>query len=494
MPTLSPISDAYTFDDLLLIPQKSDVLPNDVDLRAPLTPTITLQLPLLSAAMDTVTEHNMAIAMALAGGLGMIHQNLSVDLQAEEVEKVKHFEGGFILHPKTLSPTHTVEDAWELRQSFGDDKIPIIDHEKLVGLVTSNTYLYPEDRERELRDVMIPSKELVVAEDGISLKEANHVIREHQLSILPIVDDDDHLTGMVTRRDLEKNHAYPRATKDDDHRLRVGAAIGVGDPAIERAIALIDAGVDLLVIETAHGHSSAVLETIKRMKKDKHLKSVEILAGNIATKDAARDLISVGADAIKVGIGPGSICTTRVVAGVGVPQMTALFETAAAATVANTPVISDGGIKYSGDIVKALAGGASCVMIGSLFAGTEESPGEVEYLNGKMYKNYRGMGSLGAMERENRNRAGQENAAENRTLIPEGVEGYVQYRGKMQDVLAMLEGGIRAGFGYCGARNLKELRKNAQFLRVTAAGLRESHSHNIEIIKQPPNYSLPFSS
>lgn len=493
MASLTPIPEAYTFDDLLLVPQKSDVLLKDVDLTTALTPKITLKLPILSAAMDTVTEHRMAIAMALGGGLGIIHKNLSVDAQAEEIEKVKRFESGFIQHPKTLSPTHTVEDAWQLRQKFGFDKIPIVENEKLVGLITSNTYLYPEDRERELRDVMISSKELVVAEDGISLKEANHVIREHRLSILPIVDDEDRLISIVTRRDLEKNQAYPHATKDEHHRLRVGAAVSVGDSAIERAMALVDAGVDLLVMDTAHGHSAAVLETIRRIKKDKHLKSVEILAGNIATKEAARDLISVGADALKVGIGPGSICTTRVVAGIGVPQMTAIFETAAAATVASTPIISDGGIKHSGDIVKALAGGGNAVMIGGLFAGTEESPGEIEYFDGKMYKSYRGMGSLAAMERGSRDRYGQDDVQENRKLVPEGIEGRVQYKGKMADILAMLEGGIRAGLGYCGATTLKELRKNAQFIRVTAAGIRESHPHDVEITKQPPNYSLPLS-
>lgn len=480
----------YTFDDVLLQPKKSAILPKDVELTSRLTKKIILRVPLVSAAMDTVTESAMAIALALEGGIGIIHKNLTPEAQAVEVAKVKRFENGFITDPVTLGPDNTVEDAVQVHEERGYSKIPIVDSAgKLVGIVTEKDYFVPDDLDKPLRSVMVPLQNVIIAKQGITLRSANKLIRQHKLSIIPIVDGAGDLISLVSRRDIEKNELYPYSSKDEHKRLRVGAAIGVGDASYQRAILLEKESVDVLIVDTAHGHSKGVLDMVRKLKKDKRFKNVEIVGGNIASEEAARDLISAGADAVKVGIGPGSICTTRVIAGVGVPQLTAIINAAKACKKANVPLIADGGIRYSGDIVKALAAGASTVMLGGLFAGTEEAPGDVEYHEGRMYKTYRGMGSIGGMKAGSKDRYFQDEKKREIKFVPEGIEGRVLYKGFINTHVYQLVGGMRSGFGYLGASTVGDLQKRAVFMTISAAGYTESHPHDVTITKEAPNYS-----
>lgn len=485
----NPILEGITFDDVLLEPGYSEVLPRDVDLSTRLTKRITLKVPLLSSPMDTVTEAEMATALALQGGIGIIHKNLTIERQAEEVIRVKRYENGFISDPITASSDTPIEEIYGIFREYGYKNVPIIDDEGiLLGLVSDLDYFYPDDSGKTAQELMTPVESLVVEKEGISLKQANAAIRKNKLRVLLLVDKKGALAGMVTRSDLMKNERYPNAVKDEHKRLCVGAAISVGQTAMDRASELVDAGVDVLVVDTAHGHSRGVIDMVKAIKKEKRFNHVDVIAGNIATKEGAKALISAGADAVKVGVGPGSICTTRIVAGIGVPQISAVMEAVKAARLANVPVIADGGIKYSGDIVKALAAGAESVMIGSLFAGTDEAPGETEYVNGKIYKSYRGMGSIAAMARGSKDRYAQSDTSDEKKFVPEGIEGRVLYKGKIADYVYMLLGGVRSGFGYIGAKTLQEMHEKARFIKISAAGLRESHPHDVTITKEAPNY------
>jgi IMP dehydrogenase len=476
--------EGLTFDDVLLIPAKSKVLPRDVDVSTRVTREIKLNLPLISAGMDTVTESRMAIAMAREGGLGVIHRNMSIEKQAEEVDKVKRSEHGVITNPFRLSPEHTLNDAAALMERYRISGVPITVGERLVGIITNRDLRFENDYTKPIGEVM--TKEgLVVAPEGTTLKEAQEIMRRHKIEKLPIVDDDFNLKGLITIKDIEKAIQYPRASKDKGGRLLAAAAIGVGSDALERAEALVAAGVDIITVDVAHGHSQMVLDMVKQLKA--RFPEVQVIAGNVATGEGARDLIKAGADAVKVGVGPGSICTTRVIAGIGVPQITAIYDAYLVAKKYDTPVIADGGIKYSGDITKALAAGASVVMIGNLFAGTEESPGEFEIYQGRSYKVYRGMGSLGAMKEGCQDRYFQENE---RKLVPEGIEGRVPFRGTVSDMVFQLVGGLRAGMGYCGVRDIAELQEKTRFIRITGAGLQENHPHGVQITKEAPNYSF----
>ncbi|MEM5812667.1 MAG: IMP dehydrogenase, partial [Candidatus Aenigmatarchaeota archaeon] len=466
---------ALTFDDVLLIPSKSEVLPRDVNTESFLTKRIRLKIPVLSAAMDTVTESEMAIAMARNGGLGVIHRNMSRERQAEEVKKVKKSESWIIENPVTISPDDNVGKAKELMEINNVSGLPVIDGERLVGIITQRDLLFKTNMLQPIRDVM--TKELITADEKISVEQAVDILDRHKIEKLLITDRQGRLKGMITVKDIIKSRKFPDASKDKDGRLLVGAATGPLD--MKRVEMLMNAGADVIVIDTAHGHSSNVINTIKQIKKRWE---TEVVGGNIATSEAADDLISAGADALKVGIGPGSICTTRIVAGAGVPQITAIQDCAEVAERYGIPVIADGGIKYSGDIAKAVAAGANCVMIGSIFAGTEESPGRVVFVRGRKYKSYRGMGSVGAMQ-EGSDRYGSQ---EKGKFVPEGVEGIVPYRGTVSEMLFQLVGGLRSAMGYCGCKTIEELRKNSRFVRITKAGLRESHPHNITITAESP--------
>lgn len=474
-----------TFDDVLLLPAKSDVIPRDTDLTAKLTRNISLNIPIVSAAMDTVTESELAITIAREGGLGFIHRAMTPERQASEVDKVKKSESGMITDPVTISPDMLISEALELMERYRISGIPVVFKEKLVGIITNRDLKFETDHTKKVSDVMTHER-LITAPIGTDLENAKEILHKYKIEKLPIVDDDFNLKGLITIKDIEKRKKYPNACKDIMGRLRVGAAIGVGDEAILRVKLLIKAGVDVIVIDTAHGHSHAVIETLKKIKKKF---DIDVIAGNVATVEGAEDLIKAGADAIKVGIGPGSICTTRIVAGAGVPQLTAIKDCYSVASKSNIPIIADGGIKYSGDITKALASGASCVMIGSLFAGTDESPGEIILYQGRSYKVYRGMGSLGAMEQGAKDRYGQQ-GVEKEKLVPEGVEGRVPYKGPLSQSIHQLVGGLRSGMGYCGAKNLDELRIKARFIRITNAGYRESHVHDVIITKEAPNYRV----
>lgn len=481
--------ETLTYDDVLLVPQYSEILPKDADLTTQLTPEISLRLPFLSAPMDSVTEHSMAIALALAGGIGIIHKNLSVTEQVREVQLVKRFENGFVEDPVTVAPEDTIKKVIELRDKLGYKKIPVVDKKGLlVGLVSDTDYLASEDAGLLVKFRMQPVKNLVVAKQGVKLLDANRMIREHRLSSLCVVDNAGRLVSMVTRRDIEKNELYPGATKNAAKQLRVGAAVGVGAGGIERAEALINVGADVLVVDTAHGHSKGVIDTVKEIRKK--FKDAQIIAGNIATAEAAVALAEAGANAVKVGIGPGSICTTRVVAGIGVPQLSAILEVSAGLKKIKKPVmiIADGGIKQSGDVVKALAAGASTVMMGNMFAGTDESPGQVEYIEGRMFKTYRGMGSLEAMERGGKERYGQADTKEKSKFVPEGVSGRVPYKGAVATILYQLAGGLRSGMGYLGATTVTNLQKKAKFIKITGASLVESHPHDLSAVAAAPNY------
>lgn len=474
-----------TFDDVLLLPSKSDILPKDADISTDLTRSIKINIPLVSSAMDTVTEAEMAMAMAREGGIGFIHRAMPPQRQAAEVDKLKKSESGMIIDPITVIPEAPISDATTLMQQYKISGVPVTVKGKLVGILTNRDLRFETKLNKKVSEVMT-KKNLITAPVGTNLDKAKELLHKYKIEKLPIVDNDFNLKGLITIKDIEKRRKYPNACKDSTGRLRVGAAIGVGDEAIYRAELLIKAGVDLLAIDTAHGHSKAVIETLKKIKKKM---GIEVIAGNVATAEGTADLIKAGADAVKVGIGPGSICTTRIVAGAGVPQITAIKNCYSVAKKNNIPLIADGGIKYSGDIIKALASGAHSVMIGSLFAGTDESPGEIVLYQGRSYKVYRGMGSLGAMSQGARDRYMQE-GVEARKLVPEGVEGRVPYKGQLSQSIHQLIGGVRSGMGYCGCVDLSELRKKARFIRITSAGLRESHVHDVIITKEAPNYSV----
>ena len=473
-----------TFDDVLLIPAHSDVLPRDVDVRTHLTQNVTLNIPVMSAGMDTVTEAEMAIAMAREGGIGVIHKNMSIDEQAREVKLVKRSEHGIIVDPIYLAPDNTLSDADELMNKYHISGVPITENGKLVGIITNRDMRFETDLSRPISDIMT-SKGLITAPEHTTMEEAKRILQAHRIEKLPLVDDNGHLKGLITIRDIEKMRKYPNSNKDSDGRLKVAAAIGVTSDVEDRVEALLDAKADVLVIDTAHGHSEGVLQTIRRLRKA--FPHLELIAGNVATYDATKALIEAGVSAVKVGIGPGSICTTRVIAGIGVPQITAIYDCAKAAEGTGIPIIADGGIQYSGDIAKALGAGASCVMLGNLLAGTEEAPGEMIIYQGKNYKSYRGMGSLGAMQAGSKDRYFQQNA---KKLVPEGIEGRIPYKGRVSDVLFQLIGGLRASMGYCGAKDIKAMNEDTQFIQITGAGLRESHPHDVSITKEAPNYSV----
>lgn len=481
------IKEALTFDDVLLIPQETSVLPRDCDLTTRLTPRISLAIPLVSAAMDTVTESMTAIAMAQEGGIGIIHRNLKIEEQAMEVRRVKRFESGIIFEPITISPTHSIKEAVDLSRMHNVSGFPVVDGKRLVGIITNRDIKAADDLSRPVSSVMTPLSELVTLKEGMPVSEARKLLFGNRIEKLPIVSATGELKGLITIKDLEKQSTSPNVTRDEHGRLRCGAAIGAGPKEIERAAALLEAGADCISIDTAHGHSKSVIETVKAFKTS--FKDAELIAGNIATGDAAEALIKAGADAVKVGIGPGSICTTRIVAGVGMPQMTAIHSCAEYAKKKGIPVIGDGGIKYSGDITKAIAAGADTVMIGSLFAGTDESPGETFLYQGRTYKGYRGMGSLAAMNRGSKERYFQGHISDSEKFVPEGIEGRVPYRGRLSGVIHQLIGGLRSGMGYVGAANIHDLKTKTKFVRISPAGLRESHVHDVIITKEAPNYS-----
>ena len=478
------IGDGITFDDVLLVPAYSEVIPNQVDLTTNLTKTIKLNIPLMSAGMDTVTEHRMAIAMARQGGIGIIHKNMSIEAQAEEVDKVKRSENGVITDPFYLSPEHTLKDADELMAKFRISGVPITEGRKLVGIITNRDLKFEEDFSRKIKECMT-SRNLVTAREGITMTEAKKILAKARVEKLPIVDDDFNLKGLITIKDIEKQIKYPLSAKDSQGRLLCGAAIGITANVLERVAALVASKVDVIVLDSAHGHSANVLNCVRMIKEA--YPDLPVIAGNIATGDAAKALIEAGADAIKVGIGPGSICTTRVVAGIGVPQITAVMDCYAVAKEYGIPVIADGGIKYSGDLTKAIAAGGNVCMMGSMFAGCDESPGTFELYQGRKYKVYRGMGSIAAMENGSKDRYFQTDA---KKLVPEGVEGRVAYKGMVEDTVFQLLGGLRAGMGYCGASNIPTLQETGKFVKISAASLKESHPHDIHITKEAPNYSI----
>ncbi|MCB5247467.1 MAG: IMP dehydrogenase [Candidatus Cloacimonetes bacterium] len=478
------IRKTYTFDDVLLVPKHSKVLPASVSLHTQITAGLNLKIPLVSAAMDTVTESGMAIAMAREGGLGIIHKNLSIDKQAEEVRRVKRAESGLITSPYTLAPNDTLAKVRQIREQHQIGGFPVVEKGRLVGILTSRDIRFETDGKRAVKDLMTPRERLITAPEGTSSEDCVALLQKHRIEKLLIVTSDFRLAGMLTVRDILKRISYPNAVQDPKNRLLVGAAVGVTGDYLERAQELETQGVNLLVIDTAHGHQANIRAALKKVKAACR---VEVLAGNIATAKAAQFLIDSGADAIKVGIGPGSICTTRVIAGIGVPQLSAIMDCAEIASKAGIPLIADGGIKYSGDIVKALAGGADAVMIGSLLAGTDESPGEYIIYNGRRFKSYRGMGSIGAMRKGSSDRYFQEGAEEHK-LVAEGIEGMVPYKGPLKDFVYQLTGGLRSGMGYCGAENLQALREKAEFIEISGAGLKESHPHDVNITKESPNY------
>jgi IMP dehydrogenase len=481
------IREALTFDDVLLVPGASEVLPGTADTRTRVTKEIALNIPLISSAMDTVTEAEMAIAMAQAGGLGVIHRNLDIEEQARQVRRVKRFESGVVYNPVTLRPDQTLADAREMQERFNITGFPVVDDEgRLVGILTNRDMRFAEDPKTPVREMMT-AEDLATAREPVEVVDARRQMMERRIEKVLVVNEKGELTGLLTVKDLEKAVLNPHACKDSLGRLRVAAASTVGDHGFERSAALIDAGVDLLVIDTAHGHSAAVAQAVERIKK--HSNSVQVVAGNVATGEATRALIDAGADAVKVGIGPGSICTTRIVAGVGVPQLTAISDCARAALSFGTPVIADGGIKFSGDLAKAVAAGAHCAMIGSMLAGTDESPGEIILYQGRSFKSYRGMGSLAAMARGSADRYFQKEASADK-LVPEGIEGQVPYKGSVGAVLHQLVGGLRAAMGYTGAHTIDEMRRNCQFVKITNAGLRESHVHDVQITRESPNYRV----
>ena len=482
------IGEGLTFDDVLLVPQKSDVLPREVEISSRLTREIRLKIPIVSAAMDTVTESRLAIAMAREGGIGIIHKNLSIEAQAGEVDRVKRSESGMIYNPITLSSDKRVADALQIMEKYSISGIPIVDDGKLVGILTNRDLRFEVDKSRTIAEVMTRAP-LITAPVGTTLEEAEAILQEHRIEKLPVVDENGILKGLITVKDIQKKREYPNAAKDSKGRLLAGAAVGVTPDVLERASALADAGADVLVVDTAHGHSRGVLTTVEKLKT--HLGDrVQLVAGNVATAEATQELIDAGVDAVKVGIGPGSICTTRVVAGVGVPQITAIMDCHEVCAKYDIPLIADGGIRQTGDIAKAIAAGADTVMLGNLLAGTEESPGEMIYMDGRAYKVYRAMGSLSAMKKGSGDRYFQEGESDVKKLVPEGIEGRIPYRGRLNEVMYQLVGGLRASMGYCGARTIEEFQKKSRFIRMTMAGLRESHPHDVIITHEAPNYKI----
>ncbi len=478
------IKEAYTFDDVLLVPNKSEILPRDVSLVTYLTKKIKLNIPLISAGMDTVTESRMAIAMAREGGIGIIHKNMSIERQAIEVDRVKRQENGVITDPFFLSPDNILEDALTLMSKYRISGVPITTDGKLVGIITNRDIIFETDYSKKIKDIMT-SENLITASEGTSMEEAKQILKKHKIEKLPLVDSENNLRGLITIKDIEKTLKFPDAAKDSRGRLLVGAAVGVTGDMMERVEALVKAGVDVITIDTAHGHSLGVMDGVRKIKAE--YPQLQIIAGNIATREATKDLIEAGADCVKVGIGPGSICTTRIVAGVGVPQLTAVMDCVEEGNKYGVPVIADGGIKYSGDIVKALAAGAKVVMMGSMFAGCEEAPGEMEIYQGRSYKVYRGMGSLGAMACGSKDRYFQEG---NKKLVPEGVEGRIPFKGSVVETIYQMIGGIRSGMGYLGSGTLDQLFETSTFVIQTSAGQRESHPHDVSITKEAPNYSV----
>jgi IMP dehydrogenase len=483
--------EAYTFDDVLLKPGLSDILPSDVDIRSHITPSVALNVPIVASAMDTVTEVSMAIAMAQSGGIGVIHRNLEPAVQAAQVRQVKKFESGMVVNPVTIAPDATLADALALMQEHRISGIPVVEGGgggragRLVGILTNRDVRFATDKRQKISELMTKDR-LVTVRESVGQDEAKRLLHQYRIEKLVVVDADYRCVGLITVKDIEKAVAHPNACKDEQGRLRVAGATSVGEAGFARSEALIDAGVDLVVVDTAHGHSRRVLEAVSRIKRQSN--AVQVVAGNIATADGAKALIDAGADAIKVGIGPGSICTTRIVAGVGVPQLTAIMDAVEVAKTNNTPVIADGGIKYSGDLAKAIAAGADCAMVGSLLAGTDETPGEVFLYQGRSYKSYRGMGSVGAMARGSADRYFQQEIKDTLKLVPEGIEGQVPYKGAVANVLHQLAGGLRAAMGYVGAKDLGEFHDKAEFVRISGAGLRESHVHDVTITRESPNY------
>ncbi len=477
------VSEGITFDDVLLVPSYSEVVGNQVDVTTYLTKSIKLNIPMMSAGMDTVTEHRMAIAMARQGGIGIIHKNMSIEKQAEEVDKVKRSENGVITDPFSLSPEHTLADADELMGKFRISGVPVTEGRKLVGIITNRDLKFETDFTKKIKECMT-SEGLVTAKEGITLEEAKAILAKARKEKLPIVDDDFNLKGLITIKDIEKTIKYPLAAKDEQGRLLCGAALGITANVLERVEALVEAKVDVVVLDSAHGHSANVIKCVK-MIKEKY-PDLQVIAGNVATGEGTKALIEAGADAVKVGIGPGSICTTRIVAGIGVPQISAIMDCYAVADKYGIPIIADGGIKYSGDITKAIAAGGNVCMMGSMFAGCDEAPGEFELFQGRKYKVYRGMGSISAMENGSKDRYFQSNA---KKLVPEGVEGRVAYKGSVEDTVFQLIGGLRSGMGYCGCPTIEDLKKNGKFVKISAASLKESHPHDIHITKEAPNYS-----
>ncbi|MBI1273482.1 MAG: IMP dehydrogenase [Alphaproteobacteria bacterium] len=486
---MASFKEALTFDDVLLVPQASKVLPADVDTSTRLTRTITLGIPLISAAMDTVTESSLAIALAQAGGIGVIHRNMAPEAQAEEVRRVKRYESGMVVNPITITPEAPLVSALRLMADFKISGIPVVEKPsgKLVGIITNRDVRFATNMQQPVSELMTRD-ELVTVREGVGQSEAKRLLHQHRIEKLLVVDDAYRCLGLITVKDIEKAHAFPSACKDEKGRLRVAAAVGTGEENLRRAELLFEAGADAVVVDTAHGHSEKVLDQVKKVRKLSNY--AQVIAGNIATMDAAKALIDAGADAVKVGIGPGSICTTRMIAGVGVPQMTAVMDAAEAAHKQKIPVIADGGVKYSGDLVKALAAGADCVMMGSLFAGTDEAPGDKILYQGRSYKSYRGMGSVGAMARGSADRYFQKQGTDPLELVPEGVEGRVPYKGPVGQVLHQMVGGLRAAMGYTGSATIEDLHKRAQFVRITNAGLRESHVHDVQITSEAPNYRV----
>jgi len=482
--------EALTFDDVLLLPAESRVVPREVDLRTPLSRNIELNIPVVSAAMDTVTEARLAIALAEQGGVGIVHKNMTIEAQAAEVRRVKKFESGIIKEPISVSPYASIGEVLELTREQGISGVPVVDGEELVGIVTGRDLRFETRTSEPISVAMTPKSRLVTVREGASREEVLSRLHQHRIEKVLVVDDAFHLRGMITVKDIQKSHDYPNACKDQYARLRVGAAVGVGEGAEERATALASAGADLLVVDTAHGHTAGVIERVRWVKR--HHPEVDVIAGNIATGEAARALLEAGADGVKVGVGPGSICTTRVIAGVGVPQVTAIHNVAEALEGTDVPLIADGGVRFSGDAAKALASGAHSVMIGSLLAGTEEAPGEVELYQGRSYKSYRGMGSLGAMSgsQGSADRYFQEGAKSADKLVPEGIEGRVPYKGGMVAIINQLVGGIRASMGYVGCADMVQMRTRPQFVKITGAGMRESHAHDVAITKEAPNYRV----
>jgi len=478
------LKEGLTFDDVLLLPAMSEVLPKDVTISTHLTKKIKLNIPIMSAGMDTVTEARLAIATAREGGIGIIHKNMTIEKQALEVDKVKRSEHGVIVDPFYLSPDHLIADALELMERYRISGVPITDEKgKLVGILTNRDLRFETDMQKKIGDAMTKDN-LVTASVGTNLKEAQEILKKHKIEKLPLVDDKGYLKGLITIKDIEKAIQYPYSAKDSTGRLLAGAAVGVTADVMDRVKALVAVKVDVIVVDTAHGHSKGVIDAIKKIKNN--YPELQLIAGNVATAEGTKVLIEAGADAVKVGIGPGSICTTRIISGVGVPQITAIFDCTQEANKKGIPIIADGGIKYSGDITKAIAAGASVVMIGSLFAGTEESPGEKEIYQGRSFKVYRGMGSLSAMASGSKDRYFQEDS---KKLVPEGVEGRVPYSGYVSDTIYQLVGGLRSGMGYCGSKSIDDLRNNSQFIKITASGLRESHAHDVQITKESPNYT-----